>query len=96
VGQIERRLGEPGKAERAFDQSVAICQRLVNENPAEPAYRRQLAGAINDRAALDWDSRRFDEAEQRWRHAIALLEPLATQFPDISTISGPAPERRRL
>ena len=82
VGRIQRALGEPEKAEQAFDRSVSICRKLAAEFPQEPAYRVNLANRIGNRAAIYLESGRTEQAEQEWRQAIDILERLTFEAPD--------------
>lgn len=67
----------------AYDEAIALQQRLVAERPEDADATRDLARTHNNRGILRWERTEapgeamFREAEAEFRRSMALLEPLA-------------------
>src|SRR5262249_40926466 len=49
VADIQEQLGQPEKAEKAYNEAVAILSKLAKERPSRPEFRRDLAAAHANR-----------------------------------------------
>src|SRR5262249_41995845 len=56
--------------------------------PDHAAYRLDLAGALNNVGAYFWDAGRLADAEQHWRRALAVAEPLGAKFPNRPAVAA--------
>jgi serine/threonine protein kinase/tetratricopeptide (TPR) repeat protein len=66
---------------RLFDQARARFESLVAEYPGVPNFRRSLGSILNNRGHILRDARRWKDAEQSYRAAIALGEALVASEP---------------
>jgi serine/threonine protein kinase len=82
IADIQHRLGQPAKAEDAFNIAVSQIQSLVVSFPSVPEYRADLAAALHKLGVLLGDTGRSAEEEQVHRRALALEQQLLTEFPD--------------
>ncbi|MFO0888265.1 MAG: serine/threonine-protein kinase [Isosphaeraceae bacterium] len=68
-------LSETGKpaaeALRSHERALAILHKLVASHPESPDFISPLGGTLNNIARLDLEARRFSEARDRLREAIA-------------------------
>jgi serine/threonine protein kinase len=86
---VREELGELDKAFSAYDQQRTIFERLVAQH-SEPAHRHGLAIAHRNLANVHQVLGRNDSADAALRAAIAIMEALATEWPQF------APYRREL
>ncbi len=82
IADIQHRLGQPAKAEDAFNKAVSQVQSLVVSFPSVPEYRADLAAALHKLGVLLGDTGRSAEEEQVHRRALALERRLLDEFPD--------------
>jgi len=80
VGWIQLGLGELTQAATAYDQALAIFNRLALDQPSEEA-RFALASCHHDRALLFRDASRIQDAEQSLKEAMDLYQGLLVDFP---------------
>jgi tetratricopeptide (TPR) repeat protein len=76
-------VGKLPEAEAAFRQALALGEKLVTDAPTVPEYRVQLAGCLNDVAALLLDLGKRPEGEAAFRQSLALREKLVADFPSV-------------
>ncbi len=86
LGRIYGLLGRPDDQERAYQQAVAIQERLAREDPQDPEPRVALAKSYHNLALLyrNRESGKLDlaRAEEALGRAVALKEDLARDHPD--------------
>src|SRR5207248_7914485 len=83
MGQVQRELGEFGRAERAYRKAIALQDGLHAEFPKVATYRQELAASYNWLGELlrSGPGHRLREAEQAYRRALRLQEQLAAEAP---------------
>jgi serine/threonine protein kinase/Flp pilus assembly protein TadD len=81
VGDIQARVGQPRKAEVAYDDAIRVLDGLASQYPKVPAYRQELARSHSSRGALLRQSARLQPAEVSLRRAVALLGALVEEDP---------------
>jgi tetratricopeptide (TPR) repeat protein len=81
VGDIERWLGDQGKAEDAYVQAIQLIDRLRTDQPSNPTYRRWLAYCHDYLGEVHRVSSNPRLAEQAYRRALELTEALHREFP---------------
>jgi hypothetical protein len=69
-------------------KSIAITQKLADDNPAATEFRSDLAGTVNNLAILLSDIGKPAEADAESREAIALYQKLVDDNPACSPRSG--------
>ncbi len=83
VARISLDLGQWTQAERAFDQAIAVQQRLREQFPDFPAYQQQLADSYNWLGELRRRSRRpLREAEEVYHQALQVQQQLVIHHPE--------------
>ena len=73
--------GKSADAIIAHDQSIAIREELVRQQPDVPAYRDHLAWSYTDRAASERDPKKAVEALEWYRKSVAQQEAVVKTFP---------------
>jgi tetratricopeptide (TPR) repeat protein len=81
IAEIQHRLGQPVQAEAAFRQAADRLQSLVDELPATPAYRAELAATLHKFGVLLGDTGRYNDEEELHRRALILEEQLVAEHP---------------
>jgi tetratricopeptide (TPR) repeat protein len=81
VGDINRLLGNPGAAEKAYKNGLTLQQQVVEECPDQPGPRFDLAGIYNDLGTVLASQGRIAEAETSYRQAISVNQKLADSYP---------------
>jgi serine/threonine-protein kinase len=81
LGSLTEEVGSPAEAFRAFDQAVALLERLAREHPTSARYRGLLADGHGRLGALSAQSRRYDRAAEAYQVALALARGLARESP---------------
>jgi serine/threonine protein kinase/tetratricopeptide (TPR) repeat protein len=76
----QRRLVD---AEKTMRDSVALAEKLTDEFPGIPEYRRYLRMANTNLGAFLHKSGRLDDAEKFTQKALATAEKLAADFPTV-------------
>lgn len=82
LGFVRRELGNLDQSSAEFEQAEAIFRRLAATFPDRPIYQRRVADALISRGDNGIDLGRIDRAEQLYRQALDLLEPLAAEQKD--------------
>jgi serine/threonine protein kinase len=85
IADIQHRLGQPAKAEEAFNKAVNRLQLMVDNGPSAPEHRSELAAALHNLGVLLGDTGRSAEEEQVHRRALVLEENLLAEFPDATS-----------
>src|SRR5262249_13968988 len=81
------------KDEHAFNQAVELYERLVNEFPRVPEYRRELAHCYGELGKMSLKDVRYQrpleakesyrKAEKSYREAVKHQEQLVKDFPQV-------------
>src|SRR5262249_9102081 len=79
LAALRRELGDRPRGLDELAQAEGIFRLLTRNDPDEPEYAHELAGTLISRGVLLDELARFDEAEQAFRQALAILEPLAAK-----------------
>jgi serine/threonine-protein kinase len=72
------------RAEKEFEQAIAILRLLVEEYPGEPDYQRELVRSLRTWGELLRNSCRFDQADGPLNRALLLTQELAAAHPEVS------------
>jgi serine/threonine-protein kinase len=83
VGKIRYRLGHHPEAEAAYRRARQLYTSLVDDFPAVPRYRQQLALSHNILALLLNDTGHALEAEAAHRDALEIRKRLVEDFPAV-------------
>lgn len=78
LARISRVVGDHTRAQEAFGRAVSAFDAWQAERPDDEAAKVQLAGAVGDLALILADTGQIEPAEEQYRRAIALGEPLAS------------------
>jgi tetratricopeptide (TPR) repeat protein len=77
LGETRRQqVGRAQEAAEAYDRALAVQEGLVSAAPDRPEFRTPLARTLSNRGILASNSRRLADAEQDFRRALTLLEPV--------------------
>jgi tetratricopeptide (TPR) repeat protein len=85
LGQTYENLGrlrrdtDPAAAEKDYTSAESVAEKLVEDFPATPAYRQDLAAALNNRGVLLLALGKGNEAEAAFGRALTLKERLAAE-----------------
>jgi tetratricopeptide (TPR) repeat protein len=82
VGLLRLDLKNYAESERAYRQAVRLMEELAGERPNDFDNAYDLAYTYHWSYRAYWDSGRIQAAEEITRHALALFEKLAADFPD--------------
>jgi tetratricopeptide (TPR) repeat protein len=83
VGLINKELGRLTEAEAAYQQGLSLLASLAAQAPHEPRYRLVMARTHSaGLGALYGRNQRYGKAEESLRAALAILEPLTSEYPD--------------
>ena len=74
-------LNEVDRAEAAFRKAMEIQRRLLAGAPTSPSLRAALAGSFEALSQVEHSRRRWDQAQDWCRQALAILEDLAKERP---------------
>jgi tetratricopeptide (TPR) repeat protein len=77
------RKHDPAGAERASREAIDILERLTTESAGRADYQDDLALCYNNRAALESQSRRWNEAIDWHERAIALQQEMTRKAPGV-------------
>jgi len=83
VANIHYQLGDAVQAERANRQALERLEKLANEFPKVPEYRKTLADVLAELARMLSETGRPSEAEKLGRRALELKEKLVADFPTV-------------
>jgi eukaryotic-like serine/threonine-protein kinase len=81
LGWLLIRTGKPAEAEAELRQSLAISQKLADDNPKSPEYRDMIAMALTNVGDVARKLGREAEARDGYDRAIALRERLIAEHP---------------
>jgi serine/threonine-protein kinase len=82
LGEIYRRLHRPREALAAYNQALAVLEQLGGKPGSPLKYRRELAAALHNRAAIEEDQlARHESALKAFRRARAIEEEALKEDP---------------
>jgi tetratricopeptide (TPR) repeat protein len=82
LASVERKRGNLQSAARLLRESLAMLEHLVTTNPTHPAWQRERAEALVERAALAAAGHSgVEDAAADLKEALAILEPQRAQHP---------------
>jgi serine/threonine protein kinase/tetratricopeptide (TPR) repeat protein len=82
VGLLRLDLKNYLESEKAYSEAVRLMEELASEKPGDFDSAYDLAYTYHWLYRAYWDSGRIQPAEEITRHALALFEQLAADFPD--------------
>jgi serine/threonine protein kinase/tetratricopeptide (TPR) repeat protein len=82
VALIEGGPAADARAAEALGRALAASEKLVNDDPKNLLYQRDLAHALSGLAVLDERAGRGDRARERWELALGVLTRAAEAKPD--------------
>jgi serine/threonine-protein kinase len=82
LGDLEKRLGHPAAAEKAYSAASVLYHGLATEFPQQPTYRLRLAGCYTNLANALVKASREKEAEDAYRQAVDIQQTLVQEFPE--------------
>jgi serine/threonine protein kinase len=82
VAEIQKKLGDCGRAEESFNRAIGLLEQLVADYPHEPRYRAELGESRLRFGHLLNVLDRPAEAEQQYRKSVVLREKIVADFPD--------------
>jgi serine/threonine protein kinase len=88
AGYLHQLLGQNDKAEIAMRKSIAILERLAQEFPESPEYRRTLVNNYYWLGHVLKATGRREEAETIWCHNLAVTKQLVADFPTVEDYRG--------
>jgi len=83
IGDIYLLLNKHEPATKAYDQALALENKLVADFPAEAGYRAELATTYHSQAGLLAAIGELEQAEDTYRQARDLRERLTAEKPDV-------------
>jgi tetratricopeptide (TPR) repeat protein len=81
VAYLRAKLGQTAEAIAGYRAALAKQQKLAEDFPAVPEYRRNLARAHNNLGAVQADRNQVEQATEQFRKALAVRQKLADEFP---------------
>jgi tetratricopeptide (TPR) repeat protein len=84
VAHLREKLDQNEEAIAGYREARALFQELTGKFPAEPAYRRNLAGAHNNLGQLLKKQNQRDKAVEEFQKALAIKQQLADEFPAVA------------
>ncbi len=81
IGTLKQNLGKPAEAMDSYEQCRVISERLTRNHPESPEFACALSGALSNMAELDIAAKRFEEARDRLRQAVALQKKALATAP---------------
>ncbi len=86
LGDLTKDIGDKEDALRAYEESMAIRQRLARENPSVTAFQIELAASHNNIGVLQSETGRPAEAIESHERALAIRERLARENPSVAQV----------
>jgi len=74
-------MSKPAEAEAEYRKALAVQQKLADDNPAVPQFRRQVVSSLSSVGRIQQRDGRTSEAAASFRRAIAILKRLPTSTP---------------
>ena len=84
LGKLTAEIGDKEEALRAYEQSLAIQERLVRENPSVARFQFDLAGSHNNIGGLQSQTGRLADALTSYTQAQKIIKPLAGANPQVT------------
>lgn len=81
MAEIQYHLGERAQAEPAGRRALELLEKLAEEFPTVPEFRRELADSLHKFGGVLASAGRRPEQEKVHRRALALQEQLVADFP---------------
>ncbi|MDA1053350.1 MAG: serine/threonine-protein kinase [Planctomycetota bacterium] len=76
LAKITQKIRSPAEAIDLYRHSLAIQQRLMNENPDNESFRHDVGETLNAMGRAFYELKQLDEAERAFREARQLREQL--------------------
>jgi eukaryotic-like serine/threonine-protein kinase len=86
LGSITDELGDKQDALRAFEESLAIRERLAREHPQVREYASDLAASLNYIGRLQVEAGHLTEALVSHKRSLAIRQRLATENPTVASL----------
>jgi serine/threonine-protein kinase len=83
VALLQDRLGRTEEALPGYRQALTIRQKLVDDFPAVPEYRKDLAYTHANLGVVLAEKIEWKEAMEHYDKALAIKQKLAGEFPDV-------------
>jgi serine/threonine protein kinase len=83
VGTIQYRLGRIEQAVVAFQMARDGYAALTADFPTKPEYRHELGRSHSHRGFMLFEQRKWPEAGEEYRQALAIQEKLVAEFPGV-------------
>jgi serine/threonine protein kinase/tetratricopeptide (TPR) repeat protein len=74
---------EYDKAAPLYEEGLGVCKRLIELDPDEPAYKRNLSIAHINLGAIAHEQKRYDEARDWYAKALVVRRGLVARYPDV-------------
>jgi hypothetical protein len=87
LGHLSQSEGDFVEARRDFEEGVVIARRLVEKSPFNPDHARREASSYRSLGDLGIHTRDGELAFGSYNEAWLVLQKLAEQFPDNSTVA---------
>ena len=84
MGTLLSETGKPAEADAQYRKSLALRQKLADDNPAMIEFRHKLAVSHNNLGFLLSKMGKLAEAEAEYRKAVSLFQKLADDNPAVS------------
>ncbi len=81
LGELTAEIGDKQNALRAYEESLAIRERLARENPSVIHYQSDLAASLNNIANLMSSTGRMADALASFEQALVIRKRLARENP---------------
>jgi serine/threonine-protein kinase len=82
VAFLRHKLGQTEEALGGYRDALAIQQKLADDFPAEPTYRKILALTHNNLGILLAEKKQHEKAAEHYHKALVLQKKLTGEFPD--------------
>jgi len=83
VAYLRHKLGLGEEVAAGYREALAIEQKLVDDFPAVPEYRQELAASHYNLGLLLADQNQPEQAAQQHRKVLAIQQKLADEFPAV-------------
>jgi serine/threonine-protein kinase len=86
VADIYHLLGRHERAEKAYQEALALQERLADDEPDGARYRDELATTRQNLGNLYTATGRYGDAEAAYRRALDLLGPIVREYPGAADV----------